>query len=670
MLKTQTPSLLSTSLGIRTMKHLWCISALVILLLTPWSGGLLAQGVALDETNFPDENFRSYIMRNYDSDYDGELSAEEIADVTEIVVFGQGIKSLKGLEFFSEITWLDCDNNQLTDLDLSHTTKLTELHCSRNQLSSIDVSPLTSLTTLCCADNQLTTLDVSKNVELTTIECYINQLTELDLSHNVELTQLQCNNNLLTKLDLSNNKALYKLFCYSNQLTELDLSHNESLLWVTCSNNQLKSLDISHNKQLQGLTCYKNQISKDQMEQIVKALPQKVDPFRGTLIVVSKEEGVQDANVCTKNQVATAIDRGWDVFFHNGKDKQPYEGEDDPTPAAPVITMTTTASVESIIMLSVESVGEIKVEGAELQFGGTAKVKAPQITITGQVTSLDCSEAQLTRLDLSKATSLKSLWCSNNALTKLDTRALPDLRILYCIENQLSALDVTANKKLAELDCSQNQLTQIDLAQCDSLTRFFAFHNQIAEIDVSHNPLLIGIDLSENKLTALSVSNNPKLETIYCNGNAIKGQAMEQLVASLPDRNDRAELSHLFVIDTKNANEQNVIFKEEVQKALTKHWQTLNYSAGDNDGAGIPYEGITSNTFVSGQQVKVYRDRTTQMLYVTGLEPLEEVSLYLATGELLVCTLSDSEGACTISLSTVEDSPLIVATADYAVSVM
>ena len=107
-----------------------------------------------------------------------------------------------------------------------------------------------------------------------------------------------------------------------------------------------------------------------------------------------------------------------------------------------------------------------------------------------------------------------------------------------------------------------------------------------------------------------------------------------------------------------------------MQKALAKHWQTLNYSGGDNDGAGIPYEGITSNTLVSGQQVKVYRDRTTQMLYVTGLEPLEEVSLYLATGELLVRTLSDSEGACTISLSTVEESPLIMATADYAVSVM
>ena len=187
---------------------------------------------------------------------------------------------------------------------------------------------------------------------------------------------------------------------------------------------------------------------------------------------------------------------------------------------------------------------------------------------------------------------------------------------------------------------------------------------------MSHNPLLIGVDLSENKLTELSVSNNTKLETIYCNGNAIKGSAMERLVASLPDRNDRTDVCHLFAIDTKNESEQNVILKKNAQDALAKHWQTLDYSDGDNDGAGIPYEGITSNTVITSQKVKVYRDRTTQMLYVSGLEPLEEVSLYLATGELLVRTLSDSEGSCTIALSAVESTPLMMATSHHTVRVM
>ena len=58
------------------------------------------------------------------------------------------------------------------------------------------------------------------------------------------------------------------------------------------------------------------------------------------------------------------------------------------------------------------------------------------------------------------------------------------------------------------------------------------------------------------------------------------------------------------------------------------------------------------------------------MLYVTGLEPLEEVSLYLATGELLVRTPSDSEGSGTIALSAAESAPLIMATSHHTVRVM
>lgn len=58
------------------------------------------------------------------------------------------------------------------------------------------------------------------------------------------------------------------------------------------------------------------------------------------------------------------------------------------------------------------------------------------------------------------------------------------------------------------------------------------------------------------------------------------------------------------------------------------------------------------------------------MLYVIGLEPLEEVSLYLATGELLVRTFSDSEGSCTIALSAAESTPLMMATLHHTVRVI
>ena len=53
------------------------------------AGMLLALGaaawgdVAVDETNFPDANFRSYVSTNCDTDSDGMLTEAEIAAVSE-----------------------------------------------------------------------------------------------------------------------------------------------------------------------------------------------------------------------------------------------------------------------------------------------------------------------------------------------------------------------------------------------------------------------------------------------------------------------------------------------------------------------------------------------------------------------------------------------------------
>ena len=48
---------------------------------------------------------------------------------------------------------------------------VTELDCNENQLTCLNVSKNTALKLLDCSWNQLTSLDVSKNTALTTIEC-------------------------------------------------------------------------------------------------------------------------------------------------------------------------------------------------------------------------------------------------------------------------------------------------------------------------------------------------------------------------------------------------------------------------------------------------------------------------------------------------------------------
>lgn len=89
----------------------------------------------------PDAAFKSCLLRAYDEDNDGVLSTKEAANVTRIEASGCGVKDMSGLaEKFPNLTYLDCSDNELVDLDLSGLVALTYLDCSDNDLSSIDIS--------------------------------------------------------------------------------------------------------------------------------------------------------------------------------------------------------------------------------------------------------------------------------------------------------------------------------------------------------------------------------------------------------------------------------------------------------------------------------------------------------------------------------------------------
>ena len=152
-------------------------------------------GVAIDNTNFPDANFRSFVASSFDEDNDNYLSDTEINAVENINCAKKGISDLTGISHFTALKSLKCFNNQLTALDVSKNTALTSLDCGANQLTTLDVSKNTALTYLDCRSNQLTALDVSKNTALTDLDCRNNQLTSLDIS-NTDMSGLDCDGNI------------------------------------------------------------------------------------------------------------------------------------------------------------------------------------------------------------------------------------------------------------------------------------------------------------------------------------------------------------------------------------------------------------------------------------------------------------------------------------------
>ena len=247
----------------KLLSILLCLVMVVGLLPT---AAFAAGYVEINETNFPDAKFRSFVKENLDKNKDDILDAMEIAAVKMIEANNMGIKSLEGVGFFTALETLKCWDNELTGLDLSKNTALKDLQCSNSKLQSLDLSQNPNLTQLYCGRNPLTTLDLSKNAKLKVLNCsgFANRrtkLTELDLSQNTALESLDCSINELKQLNVSGCTALKKLSCSSNQLTTLDVSKNVNLTFLNCGSNQLTALDVSNNPKLEDLSCDYNSLT-------------------------------------------------------------------------------------------------------------------------------------------------------------------------------------------------------------------------------------------------------------------------------------------------------------------------------------------------------------------------------------------------------------------------
>ncbi|MDO5015034.1 MAG: InlB B-repeat-containing protein, partial [Clostridia bacterium] len=237
------------------------IFVLVVSIFPMMSALALEGDVEINETNFPDAIFREYV-ESFDTDETkGVLSQAERDAVTVIFVYNKGISDLKGVEFFTNLTILNCSENSLTNLDVSANTALNALFCNKNQLTGLDVSNNLNLQNLNCEFNNITALNITQNTALENLRCRVNELDSLDVSKNLALTDLDCGSNNLTNLNVTENTDLTTLSCYKNQLTELDVTQNTALTLLDCSHNILSTLDVTQNTDLKTLNCANTALS-------------------------------------------------------------------------------------------------------------------------------------------------------------------------------------------------------------------------------------------------------------------------------------------------------------------------------------------------------------------------------------------------------------------------
>lgn len=549
-------------------------------------------GVVINETNFPDEIFRNWLLEQ-DYGQDRIITESEIAELKEIRVEYYGIGSLKGIEFFTKLETLVCSNNKIVELDVSKNTKLTWLNCSKNQL------------------------------------------TGLNVSRNTLLTNIWCSDNLLTSIDLSNNKAL---------------------LYVNNSNNQLSSLDVSNCKGLTRVLCSGNQIKKDAMVKLIRSLNDlNADKHEKYLVAYddNAEDGNEFYTYMIDvvwdkgwnvNHKGLPLD-GYPVTRTLFKDENLYNWAIKQSFAYDFLITdeeaqdVTTIDISGRGITSIEGIGVFKyLKHLDCSYNNLSQGLRGYLEDCKDLETLNISYNQFVFYDwdnlLASFKKLKSLSCSGNPLTYLDLSEFPLLTTLRCSDCQLTQLDVTHTPELQVLECSDNQLTTLDLTQNTELQELACDGNQLTALDLTQNTELQTLYCNGNQLTALDLSQNTELLTISCFYNQIKGQDMTDFIESLNDNDFFSEIIYksprkykdsigkalrIIADDSEGYTEGNVITKANVVAASAKGWNVLVYHE-DDEGEWYEeeYEGISVDGDVNGDNVADVADIASIISVMAG----------------------------------------------------
>ncbi|MCR4032589.1 leucine-rich repeat domain-containing protein [Flavobacterium panacis] len=575
-------------------------------------------------TLIPDVNFeKALIEKGIDSGVpDGKVLTSKVSSVTDLFISSKSITNLSGIEDFTSLINLDCDNNQLTNINVSKNTSLNflsvgnnqiksldvsknialvDLYFHENQITSIDVSKNTNLRMLYFTKNAITTLDVSKNTALTHLYCNSNLLKVLDISQNTVLTNLFCDHNLLTDLNVSKNIYLDGLFCNSNQIRNLDVSKNTFLVRLECDTNQLTSLNVSKNTLLGGLNCNSNAIinldlSKNPALNYLRCASNKLETLNlkngNNANFTRMDNNLKDNPNLTCIQVdnVSFSNTNWSIAKDNTASFSTSCGYPDIT-----YTLIPDAKFEQkLIALGIDSgTSDGKVLTSKISNLSSLNVAESNISdLTGiedfvALKTLDVSNNSLTKLDVSQNISLVELTCRINKLDSLNVSKNLLLKKLIADNNNMSKVTIYKNMALETAHLGFNKLTSLELGVQPSLTQLTLESNRIKVIDVSRNTSLVYFICNNNLLTNLDVSKNTSLKYFICDGNNLSSLNLKNGKNTLLDN----------IINLKNNPNLTCIQVDDVAYS-NKNWaNAIDATASFNTNCEIKYVSVPDSSF-------------------------------------------------------------------------
>jgi hypothetical protein len=124
--------------------------------------------------HIPDTAFKNALLNtwvihgddyeNYlDINKDGEICDGEAYSLEWLFINDSNIRNIEGIEHFKNLSWLDCNECNIESISFN-SNSLKKLECDNNLLSNLDISNMKNLEELSCNGNKLTKLNLSENL--------------------------------------------------------------------------------------------------------------------------------------------------------------------------------------------------------------------------------------------------------------------------------------------------------------------------------------------------------------------------------------------------------------------------------------------------------------------------------------------------------------------------
>ncbi len=252
----------------------------------------------------------------------------------------------------------------------------------------------------------------------------------------------------------------------------------------------------------------------------------------------------------------------------------------------------------------------------QLSITGKPNLTTLDVSNNTMITILNCSGNALTSLSYYGCTALKNLNCSSNNLSSLPTLPI-GLTNLYCNNNKLTSLPDLPDG-LTVIDCSYNQLTSLpmlpsDISSLNVHGNLFSTlgiwgRTKLKYLDCSSCSKLTTLDCANNALTSLNIANCPALSVLQINNNQLKGEAMGNIISSLPTRSS-SNPGTFRVLTANYDGEGNVITTSQVEQARNKYWYPLQWKDGawSNIPVAVPGD-VNGDGYVSSADITTLYD--------------------------------------------------------------